>query len=80
MLNKQLYKTYMGCLYGVVIPYIENTVYSTNKYSCVRRVHTLYISYNTDDVVLKKIFSIMLQARGEISLTSNANCVCTSFI
>jgi len=29
----------------VVIPYVENTLYSTNKYSCVRPVHTLYISY-----------------------------------
>jgi len=24
----------------VVIPYVENTSYSTNKYGCVRRVHT----------------------------------------
>ena len=35
------------------MPYVENTLYSTNKYSCVRRVHTLYISYfikhNGDD-------------------------------
>ena len=29
----------------VVVPYVENTVYYTNKYSCVRPVHTLYISY-----------------------------------
>ena len=29
----------------VVVPYVENTLYSTNKYSCVRPVHTLYISY-----------------------------------
>ena len=27
----------------VVVPYVENTLYSTNKYSCVRPVHTLYI-------------------------------------
>jgi len=37
----------------VVVPYVENTSYSTNKYSCVRPVHTLYISYiiehNGDD-------------------------------
>jgi len=37
----------------VVVPYVENTLYSTNKYSCVRPVHTLYISYfiehNGDD-------------------------------
>jgi len=37
----------------VVVPYVENTLYSINKYSCVRRVHTLYISYfiahNGDD-------------------------------
>jgi len=28
----------------VVVPYVENILYSTNKYSCVRPVHTLYIS------------------------------------
>ena len=37
----------------VVVPYVENTLYSTNKYSCVRPVHTLCISYciehNGDD-------------------------------
>jgi len=37
----------------VVVPYVENTLYSTNKYSCVRPVHTLYGSYciehNGDD-------------------------------
>ena len=30
----------------VVVTYVENTLYSTNKYSCVRRVHTVYISYS----------------------------------
>jgi len=29
----------------VVLPYVENTLYSTNKYSSVRPIHTLYISY-----------------------------------
>jgi len=31
----------------VVVPYVEDTLYSTNKYSYVRRVHTHthYISY-----------------------------------
>jgi len=29
----------------IVVLYVENTLYSTNKYSCVRPVHTLYISY-----------------------------------
>ena len=29
----------------VVVPYVENILYCTNKYSCVRRVHTLYIRY-----------------------------------
>jgi len=34
----------------VVTPYVENTLYSANKYSCVRRVHTLYIGYyNTEN-------------------------------
>ena len=32
-------------LYLFVEYKVENTLYSTNKYSCVRRVHTLYISY-----------------------------------
>ena len=31
----------------VVEPYVENTLYSTNKYSYVRPVHTLYSSYMT---------------------------------
>jgi len=26
-----------------VVPFVKNTLYSINKYSCVRRVHTLYI-------------------------------------
>jgi hypothetical protein len=29
----------------VVVLHVENTSYSTNKYGCVRPVHTLYISY-----------------------------------
>jgi len=33
--------------------YVENILYSTNKYSCVRPVHTLnisyFIEYNGDD-------------------------------
>jgi len=29
----------------VVVSYVENTLFSTNNYSCVRRVHTHYISY-----------------------------------
>jgi len=29
----------------VVVPYVENTLYSTNKYSCVKPVHTVCISY-----------------------------------
>ena len=29
----------------VAVPYVENTLYSTNKYSCVRQVNTLYIGY-----------------------------------
>ena len=28
-----------------VVLYVGNTLYSANKYSCVRRVHTLYISH-----------------------------------
>ena len=27
----------------VFVLYVENTLYSTNKYSCIRRLHTLYI-------------------------------------
>ena len=26
----------------VVVPYVENTLYSTHKYSCVRPVHTVH--------------------------------------
>ena len=37
----------------VVVPCVGTTLYSTNKYSCVRRVHALYISciieHNGDD-------------------------------
>jgi len=32
----------------VVVAYVENNLYSTNKFSCVRWVHTLYISYFID--------------------------------
>ena len=41
----------------VVVSYIENTLYSTNKYSCVRPVRTPYISYTT---VIKIIIIILL--------------------
>jgi len=27
------------------VPYVQNTLYSTTKNSCVRQVYTLYISY-----------------------------------
>jgi len=30
-------------IYNIVVPYVENTLYSTNKYSGVRWEHTLYI-------------------------------------
>jgi len=33
---------------NVAVPYVENTLYSTNKYRCIRRVLTLYISYFTE--------------------------------
>ena len=29
----------------VVVPYVENTLYSTNRYSWVIRVHTMYFSH-----------------------------------
>ena len=29
----------------VVVPYVENSLYSTNKHSYARRVHALYINY-----------------------------------
>jgi len=32
----------------VDVPYVENTLYSTTKHSCVRPVHTLYTSYFTE--------------------------------
>jgi len=37
----------------VVVLYVENTLYSTNKYSCVRRVYTLYISYSINVCFVK---------------------------
>jgi len=43
----------------VVVPYVQNTLYSTNKYSCVRRVHTLYISYLRLFVILHML--VLLQ-------------------
>ena len=39
----------------VAVPYVENTLHSTNKYSCVRPVHThthyssYFIKHNEDD-------------------------------
>ena len=33
---------------NVVVVYVENTLYSTNKYSCVRPVPTICISYFTE--------------------------------
>ena len=48
----------------VVVPYVGNTLYSTNKYSCVRPVHTLYISYfiehNGDEESHDSIFRISI--------------------
>jgi len=34
----------------VAVHYVENTLYSANKFSCVRPIHTLYIA---GDVVLR---------------------------
>jgi len=46
----------------VVVPYVENTLYSTNKYNCVRPVHTLYTSHfivhNGDDETHDQVPSI----------------------
>jgi len=46
--------------------YVENTSYSTNKYSCVRRVHILYISYfiehNGDDEPRDDFIPFFVQA------------------
>jgi len=41
---KYLLSNYIKHTKHVFVPYVENTLYSTNKYSCVRPVHTLYIS------------------------------------
>ena len=38
----------------VVVPYVENTLYSTNRYNCVRPVHTLYIGY-VDTVIWARV-------------------------
>ena len=56
----------------VVVPYVENTLYSTNKYSCVRRVHALYSSYfiehNGDD---EPYDYLKTQSQGLIFLLNN---------
>ena len=51
----------------VVVPYVENTLYSTNKYSCVRRVHTLYIGYPSHPFYLKSILILCPNLRLGIS-------------
>jgi len=33
------------CQKHAAVPYVENTLYSTNKNGCARPVHTLYIGY-----------------------------------
>ena len=51
----RLYMKYLLSSYTkhVVAPYVQYTLYSTTKHSCVRRVHTFYVSYfiehNEDD-------------------------------
>ena len=46
----------------VVVPYVENTLYSTNKYNYVRPGHTLYINYfiehNGDDEPHETLLSL----------------------
>ena len=46
----------------VVVPYVENTLHSTNKYSCVRWVHTLHVSYFILQCVFKSCPSVMFLA------------------
>jgi len=52
-LHEQPENDHYQVLKHVVVPYVGNTLYSTNKYSCVRQVHTLNIGYfiehNGDD-------------------------------
>jgi len=51
--NVQTEDSHFQATINVVVLYIENILYSTNKYSCVGPVHALYISYfiehNGDD-------------------------------
>jgi len=51
------------------VPYVENTLYSTNKYICVRPAHTLYISYfiehNGDEEPHKNLTDMMSRDVGK---------------
>jgi len=44
----------------VVVSYVENTLYSTKKYNCVRRIHTLsalatYIKFESGGALLTNV-------------------------
>ena len=60
----------------VVTSSVENTLYSTNKYSCVRPVHTLYISYfiehNGDDEPNNWYWMVVRKLRGYWTLKEEA--------
>ena len=75
------------------MPYVENTLYSTNKYSCVRRVHTLYISYflehNGDDephggirveeyLIGESEIKHIITAIGYVQMVSRNSAVCST--
>jgi len=43
----------------VFVPYVENTLYSTNKCSCVRRVHTLYIIQTEGALLVAAVWEVL---------------------
>jgi len=54
----------------VVVPHVENTLYSTNKYSCLGCVHTLYISYHHYTFILLRTERNYTPAAARIELVS----------
>ena len=69
----------------VVVPYVENTLYSANKHSCVRPVHTLYIieRRNMQLYLMQKILyilpinTVVLDQYTHCILSSAETCSCT---
>jgi len=57
----------------LIVPYAENTLYSTNKYSCVRPVHTLYTSYENIKILAKEFAKKTRQPDARVCSTGWSN-------